>query len=421
LAIVGVLFGEECIVRYLLRLLGTVCFAVIVTCGGPAEARRVALVIGNSNYRVGPLQNPGSDAAAVAQILQGQLRFDRVILKRDLTFEGFRAALHEFSREVSGAEMAVVYFAGHGTEVNGKNFLIPVDATLSRASALDLEAIPLDTVLGQLGGVRRLKLVILDACRNNPFAMAGARRTVSRGLARVEPEENTMVVYAAKDGSTADDGVGRTHSPFTEAFLKHAPTPGVEVTLMFRRVRDDVIRTTGDEQRPHVYFTLGSQEFYLHPQQDSPVVNAVLPPPVKLPPPLPPQPPVPPQPPASPQMPTALTLCGAVAYTADGAFGGAYGNGTCEDAERLAIEMCRRESTDPTDCSRGVLKGPDRWFHIQFCRRGTEWSTHVTTRTTLAEVNEAAAQFARTSKFGAENCRLVPNGLFHSGGLHKGR
>lgn len=396
--------------RHVLRLIGAVCCALIVGYAGPAEARRVALVIGNTSYRVGPLQNPGNDAAAVAQILQQQLRFDRVILKRDLTFEGFRAALHEFSREAVGAEMAVVYFAGHGTEVNGKNFLIPVDANLTRASALDLEAVALDTVLGQLSGVRKLKLIILDACRNNPFTMAGAKRTVSRGLARVEPEENTMVVYAAKDGSTADDGMGRQHSPFTEAFLKHAPTPGIEVTLMFRRVRDEVIRATGDEQRPHVYFTLGSQEFFLHPQGAVVVPAKVTPPPV---PPLPPpvSPPVPP-------LPGAELRCGAVAYTADGAFGGAYGNGTCDDAERLAIEQCRRQSTDPGDCSRGVIKGADRWFYIQFCRRGERWGTHVSTGRTLAEANEAAAQYGRTSEYGAENCRLIPNGLFHSAGQH---
>jgi len=110
--------------------------------------------------------------------------------------------------------------------------------------------------------------------------------------------------------------------------------------------------------------------------------------------------------------------CGAVAYTADGAFGGAYGIDTCEDAERLAIDECRRESTDKSDCSRGVLKNTDTWFYIQFCRRGTEWGTHVSTGRTMAEANEAAARYARTSRYGPENCRLVPNGLFHSGGLH---
>lgn len=100
--------------RYVLRLIGAVCLAAIAAFAGPAEAKRVALVIGNSGYRVGPLVNPGNDAVAVAQILQQQLAFDRVLLKRDLTFEGFRATLHEFSREAVGADMAVVYFAGHG-------------------------------------------------------------------------------------------------------------------------------------------------------------------------------------------------------------------------------------------------------------------------------------------------------------------
>ena len=109
---------------------------------------------------------------------------------------------------------------------------------------------------------------------------------------------------------------------------------------------------------------------------------------------------------------------GAVAYTADGAFGAAYGFDTREEAERLAVDACRKESTDKNDCSRGVIMRQDSWFHIQFCRRGSEWTTHVTSNPTLPATNEGAAQFARTSKFGPDNCRMVPNGLFHSGGLH---
>jgi uncharacterized protein DUF4189 len=109
---------------------------------------------------------------------------------------------------------------------------------------------------------------------------------------------------------------------------------------------------------------------------------------------------------------------GAVAYTADGAFGAAYGIDSRQEAERLAIDECLRESTDKQDCSRGVVMRQDSWFHIQFCNRGTEYSTHVTTRPTLAETNQAAAEFARTSKFGADGCRMVPNGLLHSGGMH---
>src|SRR5262245_7364252 len=241
---------------YAVRLLAAACFAFAGLCAQPAEARRVALVIGNAEYKLGPLANPANDAAAVAEAFEKQLKFDKVLLKRNLSFIDFRAALAELSRESAGADLGVVYFAGHGIEVAGRNFLIPVDAALARAGALDLEAISLDTVLSQLDGVRKLKLVILDACRNNPFALPGARRTVGRGLARVEPEDNTLVVYAAKDGTTADDGVGRQNSPFTTALLKHVGSPNVEVRLMFGRVRDDVLAATNAAQTPHVYGTL---------------------------------------------------------------------------------------------------------------------------------------------------------------------
>jgi hypothetical protein len=251
---------------YLGRLVA-LCCTVLVLHIPAADAKRVALVIGNAAYKVGTLQNPVNDATAVATAL-GSLGFDKVILRKNLGVNAFRAALDEMARESAGADLGAIFFAGHGTEVAGRNFLIPVDATLSRASSLDLEAIPLDTVLSQLDGVRRLKLVILDSCRNNPFAPAGAKRAVGRGLARIEPEDNTLVVYAAKDGTTADDGIGRRHSPFTEALLKHIATPGLEINLLFRRVRDDVMRATSHEaepQQPHVYASLGGQELFLSP------------------------------------------------------------------------------------------------------------------------------------------------------------
>lgn len=110
--------------------------------------------------------------------------------------------------------------------------------------------------------------------------------------------------------------------------------------------------------------------------------------------------------------------CGSVAYTADGAFGAAYGIESCEEAERLAVGECERESTDKADCARGPLTKRNSWFYVQFCRQGSEWTTHVTTQQTLAGVNQDAAEWARKSKYGAGNCRLVPNGLLHSGGLH---
>jgi hypothetical protein len=109
---------------------------------------------------------------------------------------------------------------------------------------------------------------------------------------------------------------------------------------------------------------------------------------------------------------------GAVAYTADGAFGASYGIETKEDAERLAVGECQREATDKQDCARGVVTRQDSWFQIQFCRRGGDIYTHVTTRRSLVETNQAASQFAQTSKYGLDSCRLLPNGLFHSGGMH---
>ena len=145
--------------------------------------------------------------------------------------------------QIAGANLGLVFFAGHGTETGGRNYLIPDDATLA-AGAIDLEAIALDTVLRQLDGVTQTKLVILDACRHNLFAPAGAKRAVGRGLARIEPEDNTLVVYAAKDGTTADDGLAGTARSL-QALLKHIAAPGLEINLLFRRVRDDVMAATG--------------------------------------------------------------------------------------------------------------------------------------------------------------------------------
>jgi formylglycine-generating enzyme required for sulfatase activity len=258
-------------VRSAAGLVLAICFALAGLVQAEAQletklGRRVALVIGNADYKVGPLGNPVNDAEAVAEVLERQLKFDKVILRTNLKAQAFRAALLELSREALGAEVAALFFAGHGTEVNGKNYLIPVDAGLAKAGDLGLEAIPLDLVLEQLAGATRLKLVILDACRNNVFPMAGARRAVTRGLSRIEPEDNTLVVYAAKEGTTADDGPGQRHSPFTAALLKHIATPGLEVTFVFRRVRDEVVASTSPVQTPHVYGTLGGAEVYLLPK-----------------------------------------------------------------------------------------------------------------------------------------------------------
>jgi uncharacterized caspase-like protein len=258
-------------VRKVLGLMAAAwCWAAAIALASPADAKRVALVIGNADYRIGPLANPGNDAAAMAAVLETQLKFDTVILKRNLGADSFRAALREMGRISRGAELGVVYFAGHGVEVGGRNFLIPVDASLAAARDVELEAIALDTVLAQLDGVTRLKLVVLDACRNNPFALAGATRSVRRGFAAIEPEGNTLVAYAAKDGTTADDGDDGSNSPFTHALLRHLGTPGLEIRQLFGYVRDEVIAATGRRQQPFLYGSLGGQGVFLNPQRIAP-------------------------------------------------------------------------------------------------------------------------------------------------------
>ena len=247
--------------------------AAILLLAVPAEARRVALVIGNASYAIGPLTNPVNDADAVAKALK-DLGFEDVVLSKNLGGNAMRDAIKSFGARAAGADIAVVYFAGHGTEVGGRNYLIPIDARLARGADLDFEAISLDTVISQVDGARKLRLVILDACRNNIFPLAGAKRSLSRGLARVEPEDNTLIAYAAKDGSTADDGTGR-HSPYTTALLKHLGTPNLDVRIMFGRVRDDVLSLTRREQQPHLYGTLGGEQIFL-----SSSATSAAPPPV---------------------------------------------------------------------------------------------------------------------------------------------
>jgi uncharacterized caspase-like protein len=255
--------------RYLCWLVAA-CWTLALACANPADARRVALVIGNGDYKIAPLDNPVNDAAAVAEALAQRLGFDKVILKRDLGADAFREALREMARASRGAEVGLLYFAGHGVEVGGRNYLIPVDAKLAAARDVDLEAFPLETVLGQLDGVTGLKLVILDACRNNPFPLAGGMRSVRTGLARVEPEGNTLVAYAAKDGTMAEDGKGGAHSPFTTALLKYIATPGLEVRRLFGYVRDDVVAATGHQQQPYLYGSLGGQGVFLKPPLPTP-------------------------------------------------------------------------------------------------------------------------------------------------------
>ena len=231
------------------RLIAVVALAAATLAGvAPAQAdgKRVALIIGNSTYRNVPvLPNPANDASDVTAAFR-RLGF-AVTLVQNGSFDDMRRGLLAFGQQAASADMAAVYFAGHGMEVNGENWLIPVDAALKRETDAENEAISLRSVMMQLSNTTSLGLVILDACRNNPF-IANMQRTlasraISGGLGRIEPVGNVLVAYAARDGTTALDGNGR-NSPFTTALLKNVEAPGVEVTFMFRNVRDDVMEAT---------------------------------------------------------------------------------------------------------------------------------------------------------------------------------
>ena len=245
------------------------------------EGRRVALVIGNSAYTSVPaLANPQRDAQKLAAALRA-IGFETVTLASDATREKMLDALRTFASVADKADWAMVYYAGHGIEVNGVNYLVPVDAKMKSDRDITFEAMPLDQVLSAIDGAKKLKLVMLDACRDNPFAdnaiapvtVATAAapttetrsvrtRSMGRGLGEVKVQGASLVVYAAKHGQTALDGEGE-NSPFAVAVVQRLATPGVEINKLFRLVRDDVMEATAGRQEPYTYGSLpGREDFF---------------------------------------------------------------------------------------------------------------------------------------------------------------
>ena len=237
---------------------------------GPALASsRVALVIGNAGYTHAPaLANPLNDAADIAAAL-GRLGF-AVTRLENAGYAALRRGLQSFRRDAAAAQIAVVFYAGHGIEVNRRNFLVPVDARLQSDGDVEYEAVPLDLVTGAVQGASEFRLVVLDACRDNPFLKSmrredGSTRSIGRGLARVEPTGGgTLLAYSAKEGTVALDGKGR-NSPYASALLRYLEEPGLEVGLMFRKVRDAVLESTGRSQEPFSYGSLSARGAYFIP------------------------------------------------------------------------------------------------------------------------------------------------------------
>ncbi|WP_420967241.1 YARHG domain-containing protein [Bradyrhizobium sp. B120] len=258
----------------------------------PATAdKRVALVVGNSTYQnVSRLQNPKGDAELVAGTLQ-RLGFALVggQAQVDLDKAGFDAAIQRFGSQLMGADVALFYYAGHGIQVRGTNYLVPVSANPVREADVDFQMVDVGLVLRQMEGAgTRLNIVILDACRNNPFGGRGLRAT-DGGLAQIRAPEGTLLSYATQPGNVALDG-DDGHSPYTRALVDTMQKPGLDVLQAFNQVGLVVKRATGSAQQPWVSTSPIDGSFYF--AGNAPAQVATADPPATM---VPPQQSLPPQ------------------------------------------------------------------------------------------------------------------------------
>jgi uncharacterized caspase-like protein len=261
-----------------LRLRAILFAGLMLLIGQPAFAeKRVALIIGNASYQNAPqLPNPVNDAQLMSATFKSA-GFDVVDFRQNLSALETRRVLRDFADAAQNADIAVVYYAGHGIEVDGTNYLIPVDAKLERDTDVFDEALSLDRLLIAVEPATQLRLVILDACRDNPFTKtmkrSTASRSIDRGLAKIEPSSpNTLIAYSAKAGSTALDGNSK-NSPFSLALSNHLTTPGLDVRKALGYVRDDVLKATSNHQEPFVYGSLGGDEVALVTAKPAPAAQ----------------------------------------------------------------------------------------------------------------------------------------------------
>ena len=270
----------------LVRSAVCLAFALLVsltTQGAALAERRIALVIGNGKYEnAGVLANPVNDADAIGALFK-KAGFDLVDLRLNLGVVEFKRSVREFVDRAANADVAVVYYSGHGLEFGGVNYLIPVDAKLTSVLDVDDEAVSLDRILMAAGRAKKLSLIILDACRENPFhpTADGSRvtRSISVGLAGVDQSvADTLIAFAARAGSVSYDGNG-PNSPFTTALVKYITQPGLDIRIALGKVRDDVLRETDHRQEPYVYGSLGGDNVALVPAiAEAPSAAAAVPP-----------------------------------------------------------------------------------------------------------------------------------------------
>lgn len=243
-----------------------------------AASGKVALVIGNAKYaEVAALKNPENDAVDMAAALS-EIGFD-VTVKLNANIETFDDALGEFQQKADGSEVAVIFYAGHGIEFENRNYLLPVDAALEKESQIRYKTLELERLEEAVSGASKLRMVFLDACRNNPFAeriqarSGKSRSVIGRGLSKIEPTDGTVIAYSAKGGTTASDGDGR-NSPYTAALLKYVRQADLDVDRLLRMVRDDVLKATNRQQEPFDYGSLPAETMSLNAKGVSSVPSA---------------------------------------------------------------------------------------------------------------------------------------------------
>jgi uncharacterized caspase-like protein len=223
--------------------------------------KRVALVIGNANYKESPLSNPVNDAKDMAQLL-GELGF-QVIYKLNASQAEMKSAIREFGNNIARGDVALFYYAGHGAQVSGENYLIPVGAVITKEEEIEYESVNAGLVLAQMASAaNKLNIVILDACRNNPFARSF--RSQTRGLAQISASAGTIIAYATEPGSVAADGKGK-NGLYTEELLKAMRIPGLKIEDVFKQVRVGVRNRSQGKQTPWESSSLEGDFYFIQP------------------------------------------------------------------------------------------------------------------------------------------------------------
>ena len=239
--------------------------AAIATSGEARAEKRIALVIGNGAYQnTAPLNNPSNDAGDISAVLQ-RLGFD-VTEGRDLDKRAMERLIRQFGVKLAGADVALFFYAGHGLQVGGQNYLVPTDAKLASEGDVDFEGLALGLVMRQMEREAKTSLVLLDACRDNPLArnlvrtMGTRSNQVGQGLAEVRTGVGTLIAFSTQPGYVALDGAGR-NSPYAEALLRHLEVPGNDVSGVLVEVRNDVLKATGGKQVPWEHTSLTGQVY----------------------------------------------------------------------------------------------------------------------------------------------------------------